>query len=312
MAYPKTARIATGPRAAAVFALLTCLPAAFAGPDQTDGAVVGKIGDREVRADDIRGILSSLQPATLDAIAKDPAQFEQLARALILQRVVLREALARQWDQQPDVAARVTRARDSAIEESYLESKSQPPDDYPGEEELRKTYEASKPGLLQPRSFRLAQVVVAIDKDADGAAQTKARERTTQLEKEARERGADFAAIARAKSDDSNSAARGGEIGWVAESRIQPEIRTQIERLPLHGTSAAIRLQDGWHIFHVLDIREANTPTLDQVREKLVSEMRTAKQKENARLYLESLLRENPLTIREPDLNRLLSEIRKK
>jgi peptidylprolyl isomerase len=142
-------------------------------------------------------------------------------------------------------------------------------------------------------------IYVAVAKDADKAAQTKARARIAQVEKETRERGADFAAIAQAKSDDSNSAARGGEIGWIAESQIQPEIRTQIERLPLHGTSAAIRLNDGWHILHVLDIREAHTPTLDQVRDKLVAELRAAKQKENARLYLASLLRANPLAIRE-------------
>jgi parvulin-like peptidyl-prolyl isomerase len=284
---------------AGVPALVACLPAAADDPGKSEGAVIGKIGDQEIRADEIRGALAGLQPATLEAISKNPAQFEQLKRALTLQRVVLREALSKRWDQQPEVAAKITRARETLIAESYLESLARPPDDFPGAEELRVAYDAAKPGLREPRSFLLAQAFVAVAKDADKATQTKARARIAQVEKETREPGADFAAIARAKSDDSNSAARGGEIGWVAESQIQPEIRTQIERLPLHGTSAAIRLNDGWHILHVLDIREAHTPTLDQVRDKLVAELRAAKQKENARLYLASLLRANPLAISE-------------
>jgi len=297
---------------ATILAVITCPPESFAGPDKTDGAVIGIIGGQEVRADEIRGVLADLQPATLDAISKDPAQFEQLARALILQRLVLREALTKQWDKQAAVAAKITRARETLIAESYIESKSLPADDYPREEELRKAYEEAKPGLRVPRSFRLAQAFFAVGKDADQAAQAKARGRVSGFEKDMRENPQDFAALARAKSDDANSASRGGEIGWLAETQIQPEIRTKIERLPLHGTSAAIRLNDGWHIFHVLDIREANTPTLDQVRGKLVSEMRAAKQKENARLYLASMLRANPLTIRDEDLKRLLTEVLKK
>ncbi len=288
--------------AAALFLIAATLPAAVAQSPKAEA----------VGADAIREILASLQPDTLDAAAKDPAQFEQLVRALVLQRVVLREALAKQWDQRPDVVEKIKRARDTAIRESYLESKSRPPDDYPGEEDLNKAYEAAKPGLAQPRSYRLAQLFIVAGKDGGQQASAAVPDRVARLAREAQGSDDVFAAAARANSEDTKTAAQGGELGWVSGPQIQPEIREQIERLPLHGTSAPVRLQDGWHIFHVLDIREPYTPTPAQVRDKLIADLRSAKQKENARLYLSSLLQANPLAIKQPDLQRILTELRKK
>ena len=83
---------------------------------------------------------------------------------------------------------------------------------------LRQRYEQEK-GKLGGQGQRLAsQILVAVPADADAAAQ-KAAEAEGRASSPPRRRrpGADFAALARANSDDAGSKAKGGDLGWVGK-----------------------------------------------------------------------------------------------
>lgn len=279
----------------AILLALPCLLAAESAP------VLGKIGDIELTTAELRETLAGLEPAQAAALTKDAGALEQYARALLVQRLVLRKATGEKWEQQAAVIAKLVRSRETVLTESYLDNAAAPPPDYPSEADLKDAYDRGREALRVPKSYQLAQIYVADGQPADKAAPAA----VAQLEKRLKAKQADFAAIARASSEDAATAANGGLIGWLAETQIQPEIRAKLPKLGLGAVSEPIRLADGWHIIRVLDIREAHVPTLDQVRAQLVTRLREERARANRQRYLADLLKEHPLAINGIELSGL-------
>jgi parvulin-like peptidyl-prolyl isomerase len=272
----------------------------------SESGVIARIGDTEVKFDEMRASIESLDAREQAALARDPSLLNQVVRTFLVRRVVLKEALAKKWDQESAVAAQIQRARDNTIVETYLQSVSKPADTYPSDAEVQSAYESRKTQLLVPKQFRLAQIFIALPKTADKTTTDKAQSKLDAVKKSLRQSGADFAAIAKANSEEPESAARGGEIGWLAENRVQPEVRPQVTSLSKNATSEPIRLEDGWHILKVLEIKEAYTPTLDEVRSQLVQQLRNEKTQSNSQAYLAKMLQQSPVAINELALSKLL------
>ena len=107
--------------------------------------VIARVGDSDVTADEIRAVIGLLDPRQQAALARDPALLSQTVRTLLANRLVLKEALAKKWDQQPAVTAQIELARENAIVESYLQSLTTPPADYPGEADLKASMTPTPP-----------------------------------------------------------------------------------------------------------------------------------------------------------------------
>jgi parvulin-like peptidyl-prolyl isomerase len=120
--------------------------------------------------------------------------------------------------------------------------------------------------------------------------------------------GADFATVAKAQSEEPESATRGGELGWLTENQIQPEVRSQLGSLTKNSISEPIRLDDGWHILKVIDIKEAYTPALDEIRTALAQQLRNEKTQANSQAYLAKLLQQTPVTINELAFSKVLGK----
>ncbi|MBB5035826.1 peptidylprolyl isomerase [Prosthecobacter dejongeii] len=277
-----------------VLGLLWMLSAAMPLPAET----LGSLGALDVQVEDLQRAVASLEAGQLESVRRDPAMLEQLVRSLLVQRLVLQQAMEQNWHQQPAVVAKLERVRDSTLTETYLESVSQPPPDYPTEAEVRQAYEKTRESLIQPRSFRLAQIFIAQGPDSE--------KNLAKVEALLKAEKADFADVAGKHSQETLSAAHGGEIGWVTEAQIQPEFREPVTRLKLHEISPPLELKDGWHILKLLDARAAFTPTLEQVRAQLVKQLRQEKLSANTQAYLSRLLKEHPLELNKSALPQVL------
>ena len=65
-----------------------------------------------------------------------------------------------------------------------------------------------------------------------------------------------FSDLARAYSDDTMSAAAGGDLDWAARGTFVPEFDDKIDNLPLNKVSEPFSSQFGWHIIEVLGKRK--------------------------------------------------------
>lgn len=267
------------------------------------GEVVARVGNANISAEELRTYIGALGPREQAALAKDPAQLSQVVKMLLANRLVLQEVVSKKWDQQPNVATQLDRARENALVELYLQSVSVPPENYPSEDDLQKTYDANRSALLMPRQFQLAQIFVAAPKDADKASEDKAKKTLDDIQAKRKAPGADFAALARSEGDSKD----GGDLGWVPETQIRPEIKTQVMGLAKNSVSEPVRLEDGWHILKLVDTKAAYTRTLPEVREQIVQQMRIELANMMRRAYLAELLKQNPPVLNELALSGLLT-----
>jgi parvulin-like peptidyl-prolyl isomerase len=290
----------------AVLAMMAGAVLAASGWAASDADVIAKAGKAEIGVEEIKAAIAALGTVEQAALANNPAALSQAVRTLVAQRLVLKEAGDRKWEDREEVKRQIERVREAAIVESYLQSVSKAPDEYPSDTELATVYEANKEALKVPRQLRLSQVFVAEARGADAAGSEKAKGKLADIKKALAEPKADFATVARIYSDEQNSASKGGEIGWLTEDKIQMGIRAQVTALAKDGVTEPVRLDDGWHIVKCLDVKESYLPTLEEIKEPLKQRLRAGRSQEMRQNYLARLIERNPVAINELALEKLL------
>ncbi|MBK1718051.1 peptidylprolyl isomerase [Thiocystis violacea] len=123
-----------------------------------------------------------------------------------------------------------------------------------------------------------------------------ARRRLSQL----RERivgGDDFATLARANSDDTGSALKGGELGWVGPGDTVGDFEEAMNALPVNGVSEPFKSPFGWHIVKVEERRSQNSSE-DVLRIKAREALQRRKGEEATEEWLRQLRDEAYVEVR--------------
>lgn len=259
--------------------------------------VIAAFGGVELRAGEVRRLLAAQPLAVREQLLGSAAALDRVVRTELFRRVLLAEARAKGVDRRPDAIERMERAREQALVSAYVDELARPAPDYPPEAELRAAYEASKAELTSPRQYRVAQIYAA------------AREKAEDLAKQARAPKADFAALARAGSEHAESAARGGEMGWIAEGQALPEVAKALAGMQPGEVSAPIRSASGWHVVKLLEARAAQLRPLEEVRAELAAALRLRRAQQNEQRHYDELLKKNPIAVNEVALMRLKNEL---
>lgn len=268
--------------------------------------VVAKMGAIEITLPDARKLLEILPPDVRAQLVASPAAMEKAMRAEIMRRAVLAEAAGKHWEQRPEVVHQIERAREQVIVGSYVNNLTRPAADYPSEQEIKTAYEANKASLLAPVQYHVAQIYLALPEGADKAAAAAVERKAADLAKAAHEKGADFAALARKSSEHRETAGNGGDMGWLAEDRIAPEMAGVIAALAPGEVSAPVRMPQGWHILKLLERKDAAQRSLAEVKDALVQALRRSKAQENETKYLQELVTKTPLAVNGIALGKLV------
>lgn len=102
------------------------------------------------------------------------------------------------------------------------------------------------------------------------------------------EGGEDFAKLAQAHSDDKNSAANGGDLGWISPGDLVPEFEDVLKTLQPGQRSAAFKSRYGWHVVEVLDRRKQQNS--EEMRRALAAQhIRQRKAEEELQVWLRQL-----------------------
>ncbi|MGM3213416.1 peptidylprolyl isomerase, partial [Klebsiella pneumoniae] len=91
-----------------------------------------------------------------------------------------------------------------------------------------------------------------------------AEAKANKLAAEAKAAGADFAALARANSEDPGSKAQGGDLGWFPADAFGPAFGQQVGGLQDGGVSQPFRTDAGWHIVQRVATRQTDVTTDNQ------------------------------------------------
>jgi peptidyl-prolyl cis-trans isomerase SurA len=101
-------------------------------------------------------------------------------------------------------------------------------------------------------------------------------------------KGEDFAAIAAVTSQDTGSAAEGGDLGWTGPGTFVPEFEKRVQALSENEISEPFQSEYGWHIVQLLGRRQHDI-TEDMRRQQAYAQLREAKAEEETELWIRRL-----------------------
>lgn len=114
--------------------------------------------------------------------------------------------------------------------------------------------------------------------------------------------GDDFAALAKANSDDTGSALKGGDLDWVVPGLLVPPFEKAMSELAINELSQPVQTQFGWHLIQVL-ARRSKDNSEEYKRNQARDEIRKRKIEEETELWLRRLRDEAYVDIRLGVLN---------
>lgn len=143
----------------------------------------------------------------------------------------------------------------------------------PDEQALEARYEEQKSRYGQPEQRIASHILVKVDANADAAAQKAAQARAAELAAQARS-GKDFAALAKASSDDQGSKAQGGDLGAIERGTMQPAFEDALFAMKEPGgISDPVRSDEGYHVIQLREIRPEQVRPFEEVRAELENEL---------------------------------------
>ena len=86
--------------------------------------------------------------------------------------------------------------------------------------------------------------------------------------------GQSFEKLARTQTQDKASASTNGDLGWMSpENLVKPFQDVMVRMKPGETSKKPIKTPFGWHILHLIAVRDAKPPAFDTLKERLQKEL---------------------------------------
>ncbi|HQR60187.1 MAG TPA: peptidylprolyl isomerase [Methylophilaceae bacterium] len=208
-----------------------------------------------------------IKQSLVDFVLKDAAaqgqKIDDQSKSLVLNRlvtqeVVIQEAQKAGLDKQADYLARQELANRELLINTYLQDfiKKNPI----SEADIKAEYDKFKQ-QLGDKEYNARHILVKTEQEA--------KDIIAQLAK-----GADFAKLAREKSQDPGSKDKGGELDWFSPARmVKPFSDAVVGMKKGEYTKTPVQTQYGWHVIKLVDVRNTQPPAYEKVKDGIQKEL---------------------------------------
>ena len=159
---------------------------------------------------------------------------------------------------------------------------------FPTDKEIKAFYDENQQAFQQEASVRARHILVKVEA---GSAETDwelAKKKADAIYNSTRKKGADFAAIAKEKSE-GPSAPNGGDLGFFGRGRMVPEFESAVFDKKPGAIVKPVRTQFGWHVIKVEEKRDAGLMPFKDVSGQIKQKMTAQRQQTALVGYLEKL-----------------------
>lgn len=194
-----------------------------------------------------------------------PEAMQNNVANIYARRVLAQDALKEGLDKNPMVMAAIEKARERILSDAMLEKIDQK--NQPSLQDLeawaQSSYKANPKKYELPEQVRASHILIR-------TAEPDAKAKAEAILKELRA-GADFAQVAKAKSQDPGSAAKGGDLGFFARGRmIKPFEDTAFGMAKAGDISEVIESPFGFHIIRLDEKKPAGLQPFAEVKDTLL------------------------------------------
>ena len=154
------------------------------------------------------------------------------------------------------------------------------------DEQAKSFYDGNAKQFSSPEQVRASHILLNT-KGLDDAAKAEVKTKIDALLKEARN-GGDFAAMAKANSDDPGSKDKGGEYIFP-RGQMVPEFENAAFSLEVGQVSDAVETQYGYHIIKLSEKMPAETKSFESVKDGIKSQLEGESKRKFGEQYIEKL-----------------------
>jgi peptidyl-prolyl cis-trans isomerase D len=152
------------------------------------------------------------------------------------------------------------------------------------EDDLRERYEADVESFTAGQERRVSHILIEVEGADREAAEAEAAAVVERLEA-----GEEFAALAAEVSDDTGTAASGGDLGWVARGVLPDAFDAAVFALEPGDIDGPVETEFGFHVMRLEEARAGDPPPFEQMRDEIREQLA------NDRAYSDYLDRANAI-----------------
>lgn len=221
-------------------------------------------------------LLASVSDEQRGQLLGDAETFKGFVTQEVARRAVLRAARESGVEANARVVYLMQRGGEQILLEAFMSAalNGRVSPDFPSEAQLQKTYEANLERFRVEDQIPIWQVFVALPEGAGEAEVNAASQSASEIANEIRSGVLSFAQAATRYSAHEASRANEGFMGVVRPSQLVPAVRERVSALAQDQVSDPIAGESGFHIVRRGAINPGRVVPLDEVRAKLVQELR--------------------------------------
>lgn len=274
-----------------------------AAPAVPAGDVLAQGGGLTLSSADVRTLVAGMSPGDRAELSTNLPALEQMVRAEIVRNAALAEAKSKGFDRQSSTLKQLERVRDEALVRLWIADQAAVPPDYPNAQELQAAYDQYKDALATPTQYHIAQIFISAPDGMDAGQFAAALKKEADVA--AKLPTSDFAQLAKTQSEHAESAAKGGDIGFVSEDHLMPAIATAVRALKVGGVAGPIKSAQGIHFVKLVEIKPGAVPTLAESHDRLVAALRSKRAEVQAQKYLTDYTAKLGVTVNQIELAKL-------
>jgi peptidyl-prolyl cis-trans isomerase C len=230
--------------------------------------VVAKAGDVQLTAGELNLLLQTVPEAQRTQLLAQPGALRNVATEIVQAKALAKEAEARKLNESPRYKSMLDMARYQVLAQLLAEDVAKGVDDA----QLKDYYGKNKDKMDQVKARHIlirtpgsrAPVRPGQKELTDDQAKAKDEQIRARLAK-----GEDFAAVAKAESDDTGSGAQGGDLGTFGHGQMVPEFDKAAFGLKEGEISQPVKTQFGYHIIQVQDKLDTFEDFKEQLKQQV-------------------------------------------
>ncbi|MBF0123855.1 MAG: peptidylprolyl isomerase [Magnetococcales bacterium] len=275
----------------ALFGIFCGVDLSYADNESSPTPVVAEMVQVQLFAGDMQRLLAGLEPASRAALVANRALLEKLVAEELVRKTIIQHAKTAQLDREPSVQLAMTRAADQVLLAAYMTRQTDPGPSYPSADEVRVFFDANRDRFRKPDRYHVAQIFLALPASSG-------KKEAMRIHRKLLENPKQFAEIARAQSQHSDSAAKGGDLGWLEEGAILPALLPVLRSLKPGEISSPVATPSGWHILRLIEADVGRQPTLSEAENAIKGLLRVDRIRRTEQELVEKMVRETPPQLR--------------
>lgn len=245
-----------------------------------DKNVMATVGSDVITTEDFESEIQNLPPA-YQAIAKQNKK--EFLNSLVNKKLLLNDAKKKNLENSAEVKKFLEKAKEELMVQQLLKSnildkiKVSP-------EDAKAFYDANPDQFKEPEKYKASHILLKNEADAEVVLKDL-------------KSGADFAKLAKEKSEDLGSKDRGGDIGYFSKGDLVPEFEEVVTKMKIGDISNVVKSPLGFHIIKLTDKKEAAKKDFKDVEKEITNRLLVEKQMKAYDGMIESLKKQENVTI---------------